>query len=339
MHLPPERLREISSRFATQRIVVIGDVMLDHVITGEAARISPEAPIPVLRFRDERYAAGGAANVAQNLAALGCAVDLFGVVGADADADHLRRSFHPRINAAGLVIEPNRPTTVKSRVVAQRQQIVRVDRETARPLEATTAGALAEACRSALRGAAAVIVADYAKGVIDQPLLDAVMAAARSERVPVCVDPKPSRRLNLRGAALLTPNRKESFELAGLNDDGASIEAPTTDPALLKAVVRIQELYQPEALLITLSEAGLLLIEPGQPARHIPTFARQVYDVTGAGDTVIACFVLARAAGATLVEAAIIANHGAGAVVAKTGTATVSVDELVAAASADRRAG
>ncbi len=330
MDFSPARLQEVCAAFPRQRLVVIGDVMLDHLIVGEARRISPEAPIPIVNFVNESHSPGGAANVARNLAALGSQVDLFGVTGTDAPADHLAAALTScRVGARGLLRDPARPTTVKTRITAQRHQVVRLDRETTLPLDRATADAFAALWRPALRGAAAVIIADYAKGVVDQPLVDEVLAAAQSLAVPVLIDPKPARPLDLRRCTALTPNRKETFELAGLPDPGAAA-SPTDDQALLAAVARVQTQHQPAELLVTLSEAGLLLVEQGSPPRHIPTVARQVFDVSGAGDTVIATFALARAAGAPPLEAAIIANQAAGIVVAKTGTATLSVRELLA---------
>ncbi|HWA85171.1 MAG TPA: PfkB family carbohydrate kinase [Opitutus sp.] len=329
MNLSLSRVQAIVGRFASQRVVVIGDVMLDHQVVGDARRISPEAPVPVVQFRHETNTAGGAANVARNLASLGARADLFGVVGDDSDADTLRVTISADgVATAGLVAEAGRPTTRKTRISAHRQQIVRIDRESSRPVSAPTRAALSSKWRPGLAGAAAVIVADYAKGVVDQFLLDELTAAAGRRHLPVGVDPKPGRNLRFGGCALLTPNRKEAFELAGLTD-GDPAPDPASDPLLLQAAAAIREKHGPATLLITLSEAGLLLVEPDQPPRHIPTAARQVFDVTGAGDTVIAAYVLACAAGATPFEAAAIANHAAGIVVAKVGTATVTGPELV----------
>lgn len=324
------RLKEFCSGFPRQRIVVIGDLMLDHLVTGDARRISPEAPIPVISFSSETFAPGGAANVARNLATLGAKVDLFGVAGTDSFAETLRETLVQHgISPAGIILEQGRPTTVKTRISAQRHQIVRLDRETSRALSPDTAQRLTAAWRAALPGASAVIVTDYAKGVVEQPLLDSIVQHARELGVPVCIDPKPSHRLNMRGCAVITPNRREAFELAGIVDEGTATP-PATDPHLMKAVARIQEQHDPAALLITLSEAGLLLVEGRKPPQHIPTFARQVYDVTGAGDTVIAAYVLARSAGASPLEGATIANRAAGIVVGKTGTASVTAEELLA---------
>lgn len=331
MNLSLLRLQEICAGFQRQRIVVLGDVMLDHLVLGEARRISPEAPIPVINFISESHTPGGAANVARNLAALGAQVDLFGVIGADNAGDTLVETLASSgLSTGGLIREPNRATTVKTRITAQRHQVVRLDRETNQPVADATAAAVLSACRTALRGAAAVIIADYAKGVIEQPLLNTVLQHARELGVPVCIDPKPSHPLSMQGCALLTPNRKETFELARLTEPAKTVD-PTNDAALLQAIATICRHHRPAALLVTLGESGLLLVEDGSPPRHIPTFARQVSDVTGAGDTVIAAYVLAKAAGATSLEAATLANHAAGIVVAKVGTAVASVAELLVA--------
>jgi rfaE bifunctional protein kinase chain/domain len=328
MHMTLERFDAICAGFHRQRILVVGDVMLDHFLYGRVRRISPEAPVPVVEFVREEYMPGGAGNVARNLATLGAAVDLLSVIGGDVAGRHLHEVLVGQgIGAAGLVEEAGRLTTQKLRITAHQQQMVRVDRETGHPLTAAGKTALLAAWRRALPGAVAVIVADYAKGVVDQELLDALMGEARAAGIPVCIDPKPSRMLRMSGCALLTPNRKEAFELAGLEDPGAGPD-PGRDPALLEAVARIRGRHAPAVLLVTLGEAGMLLVDAAGVTHHVPTVAREVFDVSGAGDTVIASFVLAVAAGATPWEAAILANHAAGIVVGKSGTATVTPEEL-----------
>lgn len=327
------RIQQLCQRFKGKRIVVIGDVMLDHYINGDVRRISPEAPVPIVEFSSEKYLPGGAANVARNLATLGAKVQLLGAVGNDEHARTLKAALKADgMGDGGLLTVAGRPTTVKTRVLASHQQILRVDRESRESLPAAAKARLARTLKQACKGAAAIIVADYAKGVIDQETLNAVFAAGRKAGVPVCVDPKPSRPLKLKGAALLTPNRKELFELAGMTDqpvDGKPVDGkPVDGRRLQRAIARVKELYAPGLLLVTLGEAGMLLVEDGQPARHLPTAARAVYDVTGAGDTVIAAFVLAQAGGAAAVEAATFANLAAGVVVGKLGAATVTTREL-----------
>lgn len=323
-----QRILELTRRFARQRIVVIGDVMLDHYISGDVRRISPEAPVPIVEFKAEDYLPGGAANVARNLATLGARVELFGVVGADANAAVLRGTLRAdRIKSSGLTTQVDRPTTVKTRVLASHQQILRVDRESRQALSATSKSRMLEALRRSVRGAAAIIVADYAKGVIDQETIDTILAMGRKLRVPVCVDPKPLRILRMKGCALLTPNRKETFELAGMHDEAVGSK-PLAHRGLRQAMQRIRKHYAPRILLVTLGEAGMVVLEGNKPPRHLPTAARAVYDVSGAGDTVIAAFVLAWTAGVEAVEAATLSNLAAGVVVGKLGAAAVTPREL-----------
>lgn len=326
--LTKPRLAELCRTFPRQRIVVIGDVMLDHYLHGEVRRISPEAPVPVVEFLADQYLPGGAANVAGNLAALGAKVDLIGVVGRDPAARQLTDAVRRiGLDPSGLIPAPDRGTTVKTRIVAHQMQMLRVDRETRQPLLPATRNKLLSRLRSSLRGAAAVIVTDYAKGVLDRETITAILTLGRRAGVPVCIDPKPTRPLKFKGPQLLTPNRREAFELAGLSDAPIGAQ-PARDRGLRRAMNRIWKLYRPGVLLVTLGEAGMVVQEKGGEPRHLPTAARTVYDVSGAGDTVIAAFVLAWSAGASVLEAAGLANLAAGIVVGKPGVATVSRSEL-----------
>lgn len=328
--LTASRVAELCRGFARRRVVVVGDVMLDHYLQGDVRRISPEAPVPVVEFGGEYHRPGGAANVAGNLAALGARADLLGVVGADEPAGRLQAALREAgLSGRGLLAVAGRATTVKTRVLAHQQQMLRIDRETRQPLPAPARRRLLARLRTALRGASAVLLADYAKGVIDQETLDAVLALGRAAGVPVCLDPKPVRPLRLAGCDLLTPNRHEAFALAGLPDEPVGAQ-PLRHRGLLRAMARLHRLHRPGILLVTLGEAGLIVQERGAAPRHLPTAARTVYDVSGAGDTVIASFVLARTAGASAVEAAAFANLAAGIVVGKLGVATVSPAELSA---------
>ena len=303
--------------------------MLDHFLWGRVGRISPEAPVPVVDFDRESYIPGGAGNVARNLADLHVATELLGAVGRDESALRLKKVLkHDRIGCGGLLRCRNRTTSVKTRIIAHRQQMVRVDRESRDSIDdATTLRLLAQLERG-LETTDALILCDYAKGVITQPLLDKAKALCRRHGVWLSVDPKPSHHLNLAGVSLLTPNRKEAFELAGLQDDAPG-EAPDRDGALLQVADKLLTELQPALLLVTLGDQGMLLCQRGQKPFHIPTVAREVFDVSGAGDTVIASFTLAIAAGASPVEAAIFSNYAAGIVVGKLGTATVRPDELL----------
>jgi D-beta-D-heptose 7-phosphate kinase/D-beta-D-heptose 1-phosphate adenosyltransferase len=313
----------------SRRILVVGDVMLDHFIWGSVARISPEAPVPVVDFSRESFMPGGAANVARNLTALNAQAELFGSVGQDAAAAQLRSLLKSqRVGCAGLVASAVRATTLKTRIVAHQQQVVRIDRESRGDVNGALAKRLIASIKSQLRHADAVIVGDYGKGVVTQPLLNELKSLCRSHGKWLSLDPKPVHHLNLSNISLITPNRKETFELANLSDDTRNAN-PLADKSLMRAAERLLNELRPAVLLITLGELGMLLCQRGQKPFHIPTVAQEVFDVSGAGDTVIATFTLAIAAGASPVEAAIISNHAAGIVVGKVGTATASPEELL----------
>ncbi len=323
------RVRQILLGASRTRVLVLGDAMLDHFIRGSVARISPEAPVPVVDFEDENFMPGGAANVARNLTALQVPTELFGVVGRDSAARQLKAllsEYH--IGCRGVLDDAGRSTSVKTRIVAHKQQVVRIDRETRDGLNASLTGRLVGAVRSMIPCTAAVIVGDYGKGVVTQPLLDEVKRICRAHGVWLSVDPKPVHHLDLSGLSLITPNRKEAFELAGLPDETRHSN-PFADTNLQRVAERLLNDLRPAVLLITLGELGMLLCRHGQKPFHIPTVAQEVFDVSGAGDTVIATFTLAIAAGASPQEAAIISNHAAGIVVGKAGTATVSSEELL----------
>ena len=303
--------------------------MLDQFIWGSVSRISPEAPVPVVDFSRESYMPGGAANVARNLVSLAPPAELFGAIGRD-DAAHrlLKLLGEQNICCDGLVKSSTRHTSVKTRIVAHQQQVVRVDRETRGHLDGKTTGALLAEFRKKITKADAVIIGDYGKGVVTQPLLDGIKAICRERGVWLSLDPKPVHHLNLEGLSLITPNRKEAFELAGLADD-TKTAIPFADKKLMAVADKLLNGLRPALLLITLGELGMLLCQRGQKPFHIPTVAQEVFDVSGAGDTVIATFTLAVAAGASPIEAAILSNHAAGIVVGKVGTATTTPEELI----------
>jgi D-beta-D-heptose 7-phosphate kinase/D-beta-D-heptose 1-phosphate adenosyltransferase len=328
--LPTRRLTELLARFRTCRVLVIGDVMLDQFIWGRVSRISPEAPVPVIEFERESFMPGGAANVARNLAALGAPTELFGIVGRDAGAKQLAGLLASQaVNCAGLLPIASRMTTRKARVIAQRQQVVRVDRESRGDLDAASTQRLLATFTPRLKRADAVVVGDYGKGVVTQALLNELTLQCRAHGVWLSLDPKPVHSLDLRDLSLLTPNRKEAFELAGVKESGGTRPAnPLEDAELLRVADTLFARLKPALLLITLGEQGLLLCQRSRPPFHVPTAAQEVFDVSGAGDTVIASFTLAIAAGASPVEAAILSNHAAGVVVGKIGTATVAPEEL-----------
>ena len=323
------RARQILSAATKARVLVVGDVMLDQFIWGSVSRISPEAPVPVLEFSRENYMPGGAANVARNLVSLEVPTELFGAIGPDDAAVKLHKLLvDQKIGCRGLVKDSKRHTSIKTRIVAHQQQVVRVDRETKSALDEKTTTKLITALRAGLRQADAVIVGDYGKGVVTQPLLNELKTLCRDHGIWLSLDPKPVHHLNLSNLSLITPNRKEAFELADLPDDTKNAD-PFADKNLMLVAERLLQELRPAVLLITLGELGMLLCQRGHKPFHIPTVAQEVFDVSGAGDTVIATFTLAIASGASPVEAAILSNYAAGIVVGKVGTATTNPGELL----------
>lgn len=324
-----QRVEQILARFARQRILVVGDLMLDRYIRGTVSRISPEAPVPVVHVTDERFVPGGASNVAHNVAALGGRGAVAGVLGRDpAAADLLGVLRARKVNVDAALRLPGYRTIVKTRIVAERQQVVRVDWEQRLDLAGRPLAQFLQRLARAVSRADGVIIEDYGKGLIAQPIVDTVLEAARRRKLPVGLDPKDNEELDVRGITLATPNRKEAFVAAGREDPGAGPD-PLKDPALLEVGAKLLALWKPRFLNITLGALGMLLLEKGQPPRHVPTRAREVFDVSGAGDTVIATCVLALAAGANHLEASEIANIAAGVVVGKLGTATCTQRELL----------
>jgi len=326
--ITPDRLEQLIAGCAGAHVLVVGDVMLDQYIWGHVGRISPEAPVPVVEFDRESFMPGGAANVARNTHALGAQTELLGHVGRDSSAEQLRALLGKQdIGCAGLLASSARTTSVKTRIIAHQQQIVRVDRETRGAVDERDTARLLAALERKLPSADAVIVCDYGKGVVTQALLEGIRQLCRTRGVWLSLDPKPVHELSLVGLSLLTPNRREAFELAGVSD-GTRNADPLKDPNLMRVADTLLMELSPVLLLITLGDLGMLLCQRGQRPFHIPTVAREVFDVSGAGDTVIASFTLAIAAGASPIEAAIFSNHAAGVVVGKVGTATVSPAEL-----------
>jgi D-beta-D-heptose 7-phosphate kinase/D-beta-D-heptose 1-phosphate adenosyltransferase len=326
MTLPPiaaSRARELVSRFSGLRVLVIGDVMLDRFIVGSVTRISPEAPVPVVRFQSEYTRLGGAANVAQNLAALGAEVSLVGIVGADAAADRLRDQLATSgISSDGLVEDPSRPTVEKVRIVTGRnQQVARIDYEE----DADASGALERRIIGAverLRDTAAVfLVSDYLKGTITRPVVEALLTK-KADGTPLLVDPKIPHLECYAGATLITPNHIEA--------ETATHRRIRSDADARGAAIDFRGHARCDAALITRGEHGMWL-SSDEAEGAIPAVAREVSDVTGAGDTVVATLALALAAHATLTEAAVLANYAAGVVVAKFGPATLTPEELLAA--------
>lgn len=324
------RVRKLLEAARNTRILVLGDVMLDQFVWGRVARISPEAPVPVVEFERESFMPGGAANVARNLADLNAPTELFGVVGQDDAAKKLKRLLtQQKIGCSGVLSNATRRTSIKTRIIAHQQQVVRVDRETRHDLDEKFSRRLLAVLQKELHSATALILGDYGKGVITQPLLDEIKTLCRERAIWLSFDPKPVHNLRLQGLSLITPNRKEAFELAKM-EDNTRAENPLQDKNLMRVAEKLLSELLPAVLLITLGDHGMLLCQRGLKPFHIPTMAQEVFDVSGAGDTVIASFTLAIAAGASPVEAAIFSNHAAGIVVGKVGTATVHPEELLA---------
>ncbi len=309
------------ARFPGRRVLVLGDVMLDEYVWGTVSRISPEAPVPVVAVRSESLKIGGAGNVAANIAALDGVAEIVGVVGTDAAAARLTEELaRAGVKADGLVADGARPTTLKSRVVAGSQHVVRFDRENDAPLPGAIRRQVLQQVRARLPHADVLLISDYAKGVIGAALVREVLALAAKAKTPVAVDPKVQHVPLFRGVTVIAPNHHEAAAAARI--------LVRTEGDLLRVGQTLLRKLQAQAVLITRGEAGMSLFEAARPVTHIPTFAREVYDVTGAGDTVMAVLALALAAGASLRAAAVLANYGAGVVVGKRGTATVGRGEL-----------
>ncbi len=323
--LTAARATDLIARFDGLRVLVVGDVMLDRFIVGRVTRISPEAPVPVVQFQSEHLRLGGAANVANNLAALGARASLVGIVGADAAADRMRDHLaRARIDVDGLVVDSSRPTTEKVRVVTERnQQVARIDYERDVDVDGDAERAIVARVQQLAGGARALLVSDYLKGVVTRAVVEALLDTAKASAgrtVPLIVDPKIPHLACYAGATLITPNHHEA--------ETATHMRIRTDDDARTAAHAFRKAAQCEAVLITRGEHGMWLSDAGLDG-SVGSIAREVSDVTGAGDTVVATLALATAAGASLAEGAVLANHAAGIVVGKFGPATVTPRELL----------
>jgi rfaE bifunctional protein kinase chain/domain len=306
--------------FAGIEALVLGDVMLDEYVWGEVERISPEAPVPVVEVRSRTRTPGGAANAAAGAVALGCRAGIVGIVGHDAAASSLREVLEQAgVGTGGLVVDSARATTIKTRVIAHAQQVVRTDSESRAALLPSIEDELLAAVRKSIAAADVLIVSDYGKGVVSERVAAEAIAAARGAGAPVVVDSKGIRYERFRGATVLTPNVHDAGRAANIHIEN--------DGDLAAAADRLSASCDGAALLITRGAAGMNLFWEGEPL-HVPTEAREVYDVTGAGDTVVATLGAALGAGASLPEAVRLANRAAGIVVGKVGTSTVTSAEL-----------
>jgi D-glycero-beta-D-manno-heptose-7-phosphate kinase len=326
-----ELLSGVLGAFPSRRLLVIGDLMLDEFLWGKVSRISPEAPVPVVNVVGESYYPGGAANVARNAREFGGAIALMGLAGDDA-AGHRLLDLLERtgIDTAAVQRDASRPTTVKTRIIARNQQVVRVDRERPGALSAEQTQQAMRHLPGAVEAADAIVVADYGKGFVTQALADAISAEARAQGRVLAIDPHPHTSLRWTGATIVKPNRAEAFLAAGMPPSDP-VSPVLQDHPLLAAARRLCELWNPENLLITLGEQGMLLLEKESEPYVLAAYAKDVFDVSGAGDTAIAVLALALAAGASAAEAAELANRASGIAVGKLGTATVTTGELQAA--------
>lgn len=315
--------RSLIERFSRLKILVIGDLMLDHYVWGSVSRISPEAPVPVVEVSRETEMPGGAGNVVINMAILGAEVFVVGLVGNDAAAERLLSLLQrSAIHTENVLRTPERPTSLKTRIIAHHQQMVRVDREFKGDLSEDFRRQLWDRILQILPHVQAVVLSDYGKGVVHPSFIRNLIPLARHREIPVTVDPKIENFRHYRHVTCVTPNLKEAME-------GAGVRKLETEQDVERLGFSILRQLKAEAVLITRGERGMSLFENKKPVLHIPTRAREVFDVTGAGDTVISALTLALAAGAPFRAAAELANHAAGVVVGKLGTASVSQEELL----------
>jgi D-beta-D-heptose 7-phosphate kinase/D-beta-D-heptose 1-phosphate adenosyltransferase len=310
---------ETLQKIRGKRIIVAGDVMLDRYWWGSVSRISPEAPVPIVELERTSVVPGGAANVAVNLAGLGAAPVLFGVHGDDDDAGILRAVLQEHgVGNEFLLSCPDRKTIIKTRIVAHHQHVVRIDQESVLPVTADITRQVTGTFARQIDGADALILSDYAKGFLTAELIESFIAIALSRNVPVFVDPKGKDFATYRGATVITPNKREAYQAAGLDHDEDNVSHSGDE---------LMRLLSPQALLITEGENGMTLFESDR-STHLDPVAQEVYDVTGAGDTVISVFAACVAAGASFLEAARIANRAAGFVVGHVGTTHITAQDL-----------
>lgn len=317
-----EEFTRLARRFPSRKILVVGDAMLDEFQYGEVCRISPEAPVPVIEIREEAFHLGGSANVARNIRALGAEPLLVGMVGTDTESGRILEELHHLgMDASGLLRSPSRRTTRKTRIIAGSQQVCRADREDRRPFSSQEEREILSLVAERIDRVDAVVVSDYAKGLVTPPVFRKIAAACRRRGTLLVADPKAKDFSVYRGATVITPNLGEAAIAARVEiHDEAS---------LVRAGIRLLKIARAHAILITRGKEGVSLMESGRRPWHLPTVAREVFDVTGAGDTLVAALTIAAASGATLAKAALIANHAAGIAVAKLGTATASVEEIL----------
>lgn len=319
-----KRLQKIFARFPKVKVLVVGDVMLDQFVWGQVSRISPEAPVPVVNVVRESFMPGGAANVVNNIHALGASVYVAGVIGNDQAGERLKKALSvERINVQGLIVDKDRPTILKTRIIASHQQVVRVDKDGKNILENEYNERLINYVDSVIAKVDAIIIEDYGKGVITQELIDEIVRMAHKHNKMISVDPKDGHFLDYSGTTVVTPNHHEAYSAARRSE---ARENGIEDVGRL-----LLRKWNCESVLITCGEDGMILFQKDKESFKIPTVAREVFDVSGAGDTVIAAYTTSLASGATPCESAIISNYAAGIVVGKLGTATTTRAEIVEA--------
>lgn len=324
-----ERVDELLRKFRSKRVMVIGDLMLDEYVWGRVSRISPEAPVPVVEVIRESYYPGGAANVARNVREFTPTVFVMGMIGEDPHADKLRKLLgETGIGLEAVQNDSSFQTIVKTRIIARQQQVVRVDREKPQPLTKEAQNRCIDKVRELLPQLDAVIFEDYGKGLLQQRFVDEVAALVRGEGKLVTADPNPHNRLIWRGITAVKPNRSEAFAAANKPWHEPDSD-PLRDRDLLVVGAELLRIWNPDHLLVTLGEQGMILFDKNKPPFHVPSRAREVYDLSGAGDTAIALFTLALVSGASAIEAAEISNHASSVVVGKLGTATLTPEELL----------
>jgi D-beta-D-heptose 7-phosphate kinase/D-beta-D-heptose 1-phosphate adenosyltransferase len=324
-----ERAEELLRQISSKRILVIGDLMLDEFVWGRVSRISPEAPVPVVEVIRESYYPGGAANVARNVREFTPSIYVMGLIGEDSHGQKLKTLLGENgISLEGLLEDASFQTIVKTRIIARQQQVVRVDRERPQPLVDEAQAKCVEKVRSLLPQLDAIIFEDYGKGLLQQNFVDNVAALAKEAGKLVTADPNPNNRIIWRGTTAVKPNRNEAFAAAN-HPWHEPAPDPLRDEHLLRVGGDLLKAWSPELLLVTLGEQGMILFDQLNPPFHIPSLAREVYDLSGAGDTAIALFTLALASGASPVEAAEVSNHASSVVVGKLGTATLTPQELL----------
>ncbi|MGI9243992.1 MAG: bifunctional heptose 7-phosphate kinase/heptose 1-phosphate adenyltransferase [Verrucomicrobiales bacterium] len=323
------QLEEHVRSFSEKHILVLGDVMLDRFVWGNVERISPESPVPVVEVTHEDFYPGGAANVARNLLPFAGKVSVMGVVGPGADGEKLCQILEEKgVDHSGILVSEDRQTTVKTRVIARSQQVVRIDREDRLPVTPEIRQRAIDYLEEHLDGLDAIILQDYGKGFITQELVDQIASITAGSGLTITVDPNPNNLLDWKGVTAIKPNRHEAFKVAGLPETPIS-NPPDQDPTLLGLAAQLFEKWGTEQVLITLSEQGMVLFDGGPSPHHLAPSAHEVFDVSGAGDTAIALYTLALASGTGAPEAAQISNYASGVVVGKIGTATLSREELI----------